>query len=394
MVKDRGILRGTVPWIWTAIVLLATAALAANAEIDVDDLPLVAMPVVFTALGAIIATRSPGNRVAWLFFVVGGGSLIEPIADLRLATAPTDPSIIDVLAIAAVDSSFFVFFLIPIPLLLFVFPTGRFLTRRWSWAGWLAGLMAADILFLTLFADSVGPDNADWTIDNPIGFHHLTFADERGVLILLFGVGLFVLLVGGVVAIAVRYRRSDTITRLQIKWFAYATTFWVAANIYRLISDDRGLVSGLVTGIATLLIPVTIVVAITRYRLFEIDRLISRTVGYAIVVGALAITFVALTALPGLLIGGAGDDGTTESPPLIVAASTLAVAALFNPLRKRVIGWVDRKFNRSRYDAERVVAGFGDRLQDEVDLDRVTNDSIDVVVETMQPQTIGIWVRE
>ena len=379
-------MRRYLPWIWTGVVFAITLVLLVSNDVDSGDLLFIALPTVYTALGAVIVSHSPGNRIGWLFFAVGAGSLLEPIASPYLESNAGESSVLVVLAYAAVATSFFVFFLIPVPLLQFIFPTGRFLTRRWSWAGWLACLMIVDILFVVLFAEEIHSDHG--TIVNPIGFHALGFENESSPTIAFFGFGLFALLIGGVVAIVERYRRSDAVTRAQIKWFAYTAPFWAAGWIYRVVKDDRGLVTDLVTGAANLLLVVAIVVAITRYRLFDIDRLVSRTVGYAIVVGVLAVTFAGLIALPGLLLGPAEDS------PLAIAASTLAVAALFNPVRKRVVGWIDRRFNRSRYDAERVVAGFGDRLQDEVDLDRVANDSIDVVVDTMQPETIGIWVKE
>ena len=388
--------RGTLAWLWTAVVLALSAIVAAASPrgIGVDDLAQLTAPTMFTALGAVLVTKTPGNRIAWLFFVIGAGLLIEPFAQARISDPPTDPTILDVFAIAAVDSTFFVFFLVPISLVLFIFPTGRFLGRRWSWAGRVAALISAELVFLTVFADEVGPDNADWMIPNPIGFHPFTSPDGGGAPYVVFGVGLLALLVSGPAAIVVRYRRSDPVTRTQIKWFAYAATMWATVWLYRLISDDRGLASSLATDVATILIPVSIVVAIIRYRLFDIDRLISRTLGYTVVVAVLALLFAGLTALPGVLIGGAGDNGSTSAPPVVVAASTLAVAAAFNPIRRRVIGLVERRFHRARYDAERVIVGFGDRLQDEVDLDRLTRDSVDVVVDTMHPHTIGIWIKE
>jgi hypothetical protein len=138
-------------------------------------------------------------------------------------------------------------------------------------------------------------------------------------------------------------------------------------------------------GIAVLALPLAIGFAVLRYRLYEIDRIISRTVAYTIVIVLLVVAYMAaLSALTWLL--------PTESP-LAVAASTLAAAALFNPLRVRVQAWVDRRFNRSRYDAERVMTGFAETLRDEVDLDSVVEGWVTVVSRTMQPATVDVWVR-
>jgi hypothetical protein len=135
------------------------------------------------------------------------------------------------------------------------------------------------------------------------------------------------------------------------------------------------------------LFPIAIGIAVFRYRLFEVDRFISRTVSYALVVGFLAAVFVAgVTWIPNAL--GLGDS------PLLVAASTLAVAAIFNPLRRQTQVWVDRRFNRSHYDAERVMESFAGSLQTRVDPDGVMDDLVDVVSEAMQPESVGAWVRD
>jgi hypothetical protein len=134
-----------------------------------------------------------------------------------------------------------------------------------------------------------------------------------------------------------------------------------------------------------LLVPFSVGFSVARYRLYDIDRIISRTVSYALVAGFLGLVFFGLVTAVGAVSPG-------ESP-LAVAASTLAVAALFNPVRKRVQGWVDRRFNRSRYDAEKVMEGFAGSLQDRVDPDGVVDGWVAVVEETMQPSSVGVWVR-
>ncbi|MGH8947860.1 MAG: hypothetical protein ACRDXF_03290, partial [Acidimicrobiia bacterium] len=129
-----------------------------------------------------------------------------------------------------------------------------------------------------------------------------------------------------------------------------------------------------------------VTLAILRYRLFEIDRLISRTVTYAVVAGALALVYgVGAIWLPSRIVG--------EQTPLFVAGSTLAVAALFNPLRRRVMRWVDRRFNRSSYDLEQITDRFAARLRDQVDADRLADDWAKVVTGTLQPSAVGVWVR-
>jgi hypothetical protein len=189
----------------------------------------------------------------------------------------------------------------------------------------------------------------------------------------------------------VRYRRAKTVERLQLKWFLLACFSFVAALISELVLELLGIVDPPIVisvwiDVSMLAIPIAATLAILRYRLFEIDRIISRTVSYAIVIVLLAMVYaVGLTALTSLL---------DTNSPLAVAGSTLAAAALFNPLRRRVQRGVDHRFNRTRYDAERVMDGFTGTLRDEVDPDWVVTGWVSVVNDTMHPASAGVWVRQ
>jgi hypothetical protein len=176
-----------------------------------------------------------------------------------------------------------------------------------------------------------------------------------------------------------------------LKWFLLAGASFMAALVTEVVLsamgfDETPLPLDIWISLSIVAIPVAATLAVLRYRLYEIDRIVSRTVTYVVVIVLLAVVYaVGLTALTSLL--------DTDSP-LIVAGSTLAVAALFNPLRRRVQRGVDHRFNRSRYDAERVMDGFSGSLRDEVDPDRVVTGWLSVVNETMHPSSAGIWVRE
>jgi hypothetical protein len=205
-------------------------------------------------------------------------------------------------------------------------------------------------------------------------------------------IGLVGLLVGAVAAIVsfvVRWHRSTGVERLQLRWLVPAFLVFVVGTLAEFGGGQDSLFADVVFPLGLVLVPFAIAVAILRYRLYEIDRIISRTVGYVLVVGVLGAVLVLGTVwLPSLVL--AGD----EVPSWFVAGSTLAVAALFNPVRRRVLSWVDRRFYRSRYDAERVAEGFAARLRDEVDVHRLTNDWASVVTETMQPASVSVWVRD
>lgn len=197
-----------------------------------------------------------------------------------------------------------------------------------------------------------------------------------------------------VTALITRYRRGDRIERLQIRWFVAAVAVcavgFAGVTVERAVrTDDGPLVSALVSYAGILAMPIAIGIAVLRYRLFEIDRIISRTLAYAvltvILVGVYAAGFLLLQTVLASFMRGGG--------PVAVAGSTLAVFALFQPLRRRVQAAMDRRFNRSRYDAQRTVEGFAARLRDEVDLERVGGELRMVVGRNLAPTSVGVWLR-
>ncbi len=379
----------TVPWIWTAFVGVGSMVLlVGQPETFWSDLDgsYLGLPTLYAALGSLIITRHRGQRIGWLLLAVGTAGLLTAASGLLMPTEPPSSlSAGQLLALVWENLYWWVGLLLPLFLLLFLFPTGRFLSRRWSWAGWVAAVFTLQAVMSAAFQDEIGPESGDWTVANPIGFLSINVAYD-GPFGAVFGLSLVALLVGGVIAIAVRYRRSTSLVRTQIKWVMYATTMFALVLASQLVYPDlqRAPVS-LAFVISLYLIPISITVAIVRYRLFDIDRIISRTVGYALVVVTLAAVY-ALGAvwLPAQLLG--------EQPPLFVAASTLAVAALFNPVRRRVLATVDRRFYRSGYEARRVVGEFGGRLQDEVEVEHVAMNLEAIVRETMRPSAVNVWV--
>ena len=378
-------------WVWAGMVAVGTLVVGAvgglQGALDAEKVGLLLLSPLYVALGLLIVVRQRGNRVSWILFLVGTWVILEGSADLRIGDRPDPASVWDLMAIIWLNTGFFFALVIPIFLLLYIFPTGRFLTRRWVWAGWLAGLITPIAVFVEAFAKEVGPDDGAWTITNPIGILDYEGLEDAETLALVFGIGLVALMVGGIPAIVVRYRRSASLIRTQIKWVVYSLLVLAIIFIDMIVfSLADGPVSNLLFVFALMIVPLSVTIAITRYRLFEIDRLISRTLSYAIVVGLLAAAFFGLVTLVTNLL--------PTRNALAVAASTLAVAALFNPLRKRVQDWVDRRFNRSRYDSERVMAEFIESLQDRVDPTRVAQGWVGVVVETMEPSTVGIWVKK
>lgn len=190
------------------------------------------------------------------------------------------------------------------------------------------------------------------------------------------------LLLAAIVLMFRRWRRSAGLERAQFRWLFFGGTFFLIVLVMGqfLPEDSPSLFLWLPAGFA---IPVTIGIAITRYRLYDIDRVISRTVTYTVVVGLIAGAVALLAALV----------STRFQSPMVVAATTLGVAAAFNPLRRRVQRWVDRRFNRSKYDAELIMDVFAGTLRDRTDENQVVEGWVDVVAETMQPSAMGVWMR-
>ncbi|MGD2059749.1 MAG: hypothetical protein PVF87_02680 [Acidimicrobiia bacterium] len=377
------------PWVVAALTLAGTLfALLVSPNSLLDDVAPAAIPVMFAILGVVIAVRRPGNGIAWLFLLIGPAFLLEPIGETILAGDPEPLSFWDVLALAGRGSGFFIGSALAF-LVLYMFPTGHFLSRRWSWAGWTAIGLSAEVVFLSLFLDTVelsGPSGASRTT-NPIGFIPTDWwATEDAPLKWVFALALIALIGGAIPAVVVRYRRSNQTVRTQIKWVTFFFVVFAVLFAINLFTPGEGDVWGLLSTISLALIPVVITVSIIQYRLYEIDRIISRTLGYGIVVGLLAAAFFGLVALLTALLPAQNS--------LAVAASTLAVAALFNPIRKRVQTRIDRRFNRSAYKAEIVSEQFGARLRDSLTTEQLVELWHQTVTDHLQPASSGFWLNE
>ncbi len=381
-------LRRALPWLVAALTAAGTVfAFLESPNGLPDNLAGAAGPVLFTVLGVLIALRQPGNRIAWLFLLISPAYLIEVIGMRLIADHAEPPSLWAVLTLAGINSSFFIGGALAF-LVLHLFPTGHYLTRRWSWAGWFAIGASAEAFVVYLFLDTVGLSGfpgEDWSTHNPFGFIPSESWVNGGPLQLIFGGMLLAVIFGAIPAVVVRYRRSDQTVRTQIKWVTFSFVMFAVLFAVNLLTPGEGDIWGLLMSISLAMIPVAIASAIVRYRLFDIDRIISRTLSYAIVVTVLAAAFFGLVALITALL-------STQNS-LAVAASTLAVAALFNPLRKRVQHRVDRRFNRSAYQADELVEHFSVRLRESLDVDELTELWLQTTTDSVQPQIAGIWLN-
>ena len=346
--------------------------------------------VTLPSIGWLIASRRRENRVGWMLLAIGFFYALTQFsstyAAYGLVADPGSLPLADVMSWLTVLTwvpAFMLFIL-----LLLVFPDGRPPSARWQPIVWIAGV--ALVVMLVPGAIAFWPYRGSLLLATDVS----TPASDTAPAIagLLLGVGLILGLVvatAGAAALVVRFRRSVGTEHQQIKWFASAAVAEVAAIFVTTLVVLPPPFDAVVAVVVAPLIPIAVGIAILRYRLYDIDRIMSRTVSYGAVTGILAVVFVG-TILVSQTVLASFFSGNSVA----VAASTLVVAALFQPLRRRVQSVVDRRFNRSRYDAERTVAAFGAGLRDEVGLEDIEAAIRAVMTRTVAPSAIGVWTRD
>ncbi len=337
----------------------------------------------FATVGALLAWKRPGNPIGWLLSAIG----------LIYATAAFSVFLEHFPRMLTLTKWLGFLYLLGIGLCVFVvllFPSGNLPSRRWRPVAWAAGAGAAGWVLGCAFAPTI--ITVSPSTRNPVGA-----AGPAGDIFKLMALGgAVLLLVTGLAAglsLVFRYRRAGTAERAQLKWLVYVAVLIVAVllatvAIQRVMGSgtaSNNLQNALSSG-AIALVPVAIGVAILRYRLYDINRVISRTVAYTIVTGLLAGIYAGLVLLATHVPG--------VRTPVAVAAATLAAAALFNPVRRRVQHRVDRRFNRARYDAEATVVAFAARLNGTVDLDSIQDDLASVVEKALAPAHMSVWVSK
>ncbi len=349
-------------------------------------------------VGAVIALRKPYNTIAKLLIVIGSAWLLGEASRIYLwMSLHVDVPTTDLAAWFVGWVFAPAWFLLPV--LLAVFPSGTVATTwlRWTVRVYLVLMVMATVLSAVVPQD-LGATNGDYLegFDNPYTLEALSsFADSptgrvaTAVLDTLSGTAVLVLGLVTVGDLVRRWRWSEGPERLQMRAFALGALVMVILLVLSIATVSFGssqLLENLGTTLAISAPPLAIGVAVLRYRLYQIDRLISRTVTYALVAGLLAAIFAAIAVVVPQVVG------IGEESELAVAGATLAVAASFNPLRRRIQKAVDHRFDRARYDAQREVDLFSDRLRDLVDVDGLTTAMVAVVAETMRPAGVSVWV--
>ena len=348
-------------------------------------------------VGALITVRRPGNLIGPILLVAGVSLFLwfssSAYATYALAIRPDLPG--GVLAIWIAGWAPFPYALALLDFVPLLYPDGRFLSRRWRVVGWLVGALGIAQFVGVGFGRPVlqSGTSIGTSAPNPLAVAGLAPLDvlvnQTAAVPLAFA-----FLAISWAAVVIRFRRSRGIARLQIKWFLYAVgvVFLAIAMLFslsfigNLISDE---VLFFMFTFSFMLIPLSIGVAILRYRLYDIDHLINRTLVYGVTSGAIGLVFFGgVVVVPALL------RPLISSSEVAVAVSTLVGFALFQPIRARVQHAVDRRFYRARYDAARTLDAFGVRLRDEVALDAVRADLLDAVRQTVQPTHASVWLRD
>jgi hypothetical protein len=363
--------------------------LGLQSEHPAEDVVLFVGFSLFAAVGPLLVAKRPDNPIGWIMsanaLIVGIFPACESYAAYVMSTSGHP----DALAVVGAWANSWYWYLllaltfIYLPLL---FPDGRLPSRRWLPVAVVPAIGVAGIAILGALTETLRGQTFDYRIDNPIGIEGLGYVEDLQAFAVLGGGALAIGTVGSVLSVAVRFRRSRGTERQQLKWFLYAAAPIVA---FPAIDSLPPIVSGLLSGWVLVGLPTAIGIAVLRYRLYEIDLVINRTLVYGSLTVMLGLFYVGSVLLLQLLFRVL----TGQESQLAVVASTLVIAALFTPLRRRIQAFIDRRFYRRKYDARKTLEAFSARLRDETDLDALTDDLVGVVRGTMQPVHASLWLR-
>jgi hypothetical protein len=372
------------------VVGVVLTAILAVANSTLDSVSFAGLSLGFAAfmvVGALIVAYRPTNAIGWMFSAIALLAFTAGVAaEYAIYTLVTRPGSLPGATFAAWYASWSWYpattlALVFTPLL---FPTGRLLSPRWRPVAWLAGTATAAFTVLAALQANLGPVG-DPLIANPIGVAGLENPEESTVGVALL-VLLTVLMLVAFGSLVIRFRRSRGEERQQLKWFTYAAAL---LPLFVLADFLPGAVGDLASAVPIVFLPVAAGIAILRYRLYDIDRLINRTLVYGLLTALLGGVYAGAVLVLGQLFGGV----TGDPPSWAVAGATLAVAALFQPVRRRIQVVVDRRFNRRKYNTAQTIQAYSTRLRDQVDLDTLSTELLAVVDQTMEPTRVSLWLR-
>ena len=335
---------------------------------------------VFATMGALVASRRPRHPIGWILLGAGAAYTVGGLSVAQTEQGGSAPVLVRWLGtwvwMAGIGPA--------ATFGLLLFPDGHLPSPRWRAFAWFAA--AAIVATAVAIAFEPGPFE-DSTVENPLGVEALP-----GLIDALQNAGpaaLALAIFGSIASLFVRFRRAGGVERQQLKWLSYTgaivgVALAVAIVIEVIVGDSAVDLTNTIISFSLGLVPLAMGIAILRHRLFDIDVVINRTLVYGALTATLGATYLGLVLLVGLAVGKSS---------FAIAASTLAVAALFRPARARIQAVVDRRFYRRRYDAAQTLEAFGGRLRDEIDLEALGADLRDVVADTVQPAHVSLWLR-
>lgn len=358
-----------------------------------NDLAFALWILVFTTMGALVAARRWSNPVGWLLLAEGLVWDVQLFAQGYTAAALfTHPGTLPAgkLVLWVIDWWLYLAANLLLVFLVLLLPTGRLRSRRWRWAAWLGACCIVLVVPSLLARRPLHPGLP--AITNPVGLLPPSpvldlldhFAED--VLLPLLGVA-------AVASLVLRFHTARGVERQQLKWLAYAAVLLLAGGLggtylaQRLGASDYAVSFFQVVPLGA--IPVAVAVAMLRHRLYDIDRIINRTLVYGLLTATLGLGYASGVLGLGQLFGGVSQ----HPPSWAIAGTTLAMAALFQPLRRRIQNGVDRRFNRRKYDAANTIEAFSARLRQEIDLDTLSAELLAVVNQTMEPTMLSLWLR-
>jgi hypothetical protein len=355
-------------------------------QLAVGDVAEPAVIVIFAAVGLVVARRQPGNPVGWILLIFSLLFMFSADAGYYAVLSYHLGRRLPLAAAAVLLEPLWVPAVALFPLVILLFPDGTLMSRRWRCVLWAYAGLAAYFMTIVWVPTIAAVASHDVRLDS---LGDVTNAGQPSGGAATAAAVLVLVLIGGtwlsfVARQVLSWRRAAGERRQQLKWLAGGAAITVVSFVLS-IPFGAGLL-GLFVGIGIAAMPASIGVGILKYRLYDIDRIISRTVAYAIVTGLLVGVYAGLVLLATQVL--------RVHTPVAVAASTLAAAALFNPIRRRVQHVVDRRFNRARYDADQTVAAFAARLKDAVDLDSVRGDLASVVHQALEPVHVSVWISQ
>lgn len=355
------------------------------------------IPLAFGVVGGLIVSKQPRQVIGWLLMAPATLLFLDGFVENTLRSSPVSPAEPSFWLLFSIwfSNTGWIFLIFPILFVVLLFPTGRPPSPRWRWVLRYGGGLMIFFFALALLTEEMGPDPAtygvDWVVRNPLGF--ISSSTTEAIIFPWWVSALGLMAILCALSLIVRFRRAAAVERQQIKWLLYASGLFVLVYVPLLLVQGEpegflGDLSNLLLGLALLSFPAAIGIAILRYRLFDIDIIIRKTLVYALLSGLLALVYFGLV----VLLQAVFESTAGEQSPIAIVISTLVIAALFAPLRRRVQDVIDRRFFRQKYDAQQVLEQFGQRAQEETDMAGLTAELLQVVQETMQPQNVSLMM--